>query len=289
MPRCRALRGRGRPAAASGLMRSATTMTPAARPSTATKTGVRAIRCRTVRIGGEGSDVDAASVHQPPIADDDHSRPSTVATRPEPGERLEVGRRPEAPSSSWRAAPTMAAASGCSRAALDGGGEVQELCLARRRRRARAAVTTGRPRSACRSCRRRRVSTRPARLERLATADQDPGFGGPAGPDHDRGRRGEAHGTRAGDDQDADRRDEREREAAAPGRAPARRRRSPRPGAGRAGTKTAADPVGERAGWAPWSPAPARPVARSGRARVSRPTRVARKTKLPVGVHASRR
>ena len=49
-------------------------------------------------------------------------------------------------------------------------------------------------------------------LERLAAADEDPGLGALPRPDHDRGRRGEAHRARAGDDHDADERGERERE-----------------------------------------------------------------------------
>ena len=54
----------------------------------------------------------------------------------------------------------------------------------------------------------------PARgLERLAAADEDPRLGALAGADHDRRRRGEAHGARAGDDHDADERGQRERQA----------------------------------------------------------------------------
>ena len=38
-------------------------------------------------------------------------------------------------------------------------------------------------------------------LQRFALAEQHAQFGGAAGADHDRGRRGQAHGTGAGDDQ----------------------------------------------------------------------------------------
>ena len=47
-------------------------------------------------------------------------------------------------------------------------------------------------------------------LERLAVADQDAQLGGLAGADHDRGRRGQAEGAGAGDDQDRDGRADRE-------------------------------------------------------------------------------
>ena len=48
-------------------------------------------------------------------------------------------------------------------------------------------------------------------LERLAAADEDPGLGAPPGPDHDRGRRGEAHRAGAGDDDHGDEGGERQR------------------------------------------------------------------------------
>ncbi len=50
------------------------------------------------------------------------------------------------------------------------------------------------------------VSSLWARLERLGRADQDAVLGALAGADHDRGRRGQAHGAGAGDDQHGARR-----------------------------------------------------------------------------------
>ena len=50
-------------------------------------------------------------------------------------------------------------------------------------------------------------------LERLATADEDAGLRATTGPDHDRGRRRQAHRARAGDDQDRDERGQGEGQA----------------------------------------------------------------------------
>ena len=47
------------------------------------------------------------------------------------------------------------------------------------------------------------------RLERIAAAEQHAHFGGAAGADHDRGRRGKAHGAGTGDDEHRNRIDER--------------------------------------------------------------------------------
>ena len=49
-------------------------------------------------------------------------------------------------------------------------------------------------------------------LEGLAAADEDPCLGTTTGADHDRGRRGEPHRARAGDDEDRDERGQRQRE-----------------------------------------------------------------------------
>ena len=51
------------------------------------------------------------------------------------------------------------------------------------------------------------------KLERLAATDQNARFGAVAGPDHDRRRSGQAHGARAGDDDDGDERHEGVRQA----------------------------------------------------------------------------
>ena len=60
-------------------------------------------------------------------------------------------------------------------------------------------------------------------LERLGVLDQHAGAGPAAGPDHDRHRRGQPEGTRAGDDQHRDGVDQRVRHAAARGRRRPRR------------------------------------------------------------------
>ena len=77
-------------------------------------------------------------------------------------------------------------------------------------------------------------------LERLAAADDDPRLGAPTGADHDRGRGGQAHRARAGDDQHADERGQGAGSGAARARPGTRRRTSARRPTMTIGTKTSA-------------------------------------------------
>ena len=149
-----------------------------------------------------------------------------------------------------------------------------------RRRARRPRPRAGRA-SACRSCRTRRCRRGPAVSSASPPRTRIPASAPLPGPDHDRGRRGEAHRARAGDDHDPDERREGEREAAAPGRPASRRRTSATRPRGRAGTNTSLTRSARR--WIgalePW----ARSTSSTIRARaVSRPTRVARITNEPV-------
>ena len=101
-------------------------------------------------------------------------------------------------------------------------------------------------------------------LQHLGALDQDAELGAAAGADQQRGRRGQAEGARAGDDQHGDRGGERG------GRA-ARRRRARTPSVATAsaittGTKTAGDPVGQPLHLRPCRSGPPRPAGPSGRA-----------------------
>ena len=136
----------------------------------------------------------------------------------------------------------------------------------RNRRRATTSSTTGRPRVSVPGLVEHDGVDLVGGLERLAAADEDAGLRAAPGPDHDRGRRGEAHRARAGDDEDRDERDqgvgqprlgtERHPDEERRGRddedeSGRRPRRSGRPGARSA----------------PSSPGPARRARRCGRAR----------------------
>ena len=115
------------------------------------------------------------------------------------------------PSSASRALRTIASPSGCS--------EPVSRAAARSRTRASSkpvagitVVTAGRPSVSVPVLSMTTVSMPPGGLERLAAPDEDARLGALARPDHDRGRRGEAHRARAGDDHDADEGREREGE-----------------------------------------------------------------------------
>ena len=138
-------------------------------------------------------------------------RPSTVGHRSEPGQRLEVRRGLEAELVLVRAGHD----GGCERmlrASLDRRGQVQELGLGHAVRG--YDVRDRRPSDGQRAG---LVEDDGAHVtgafERVATTDEDAGLGRAAGADHDRRRRGQAHGARAGDDEHGDGRDEPEREA----------------------------------------------------------------------------
>ena len=120
--------------------------------------------------------------------------------------------------------------------------------------------------------------------QRLAALDEDAVLGALAGADHDRGRRGQAQGARAGDDEhghrSASRRARREGRARGPTTARStkvapRRCRAPR-------ARRRRRPRRRAAGSAPWSPAPPRRAGRSGRAPCPCRPCVARKRKAPV-------
>ena len=118
-------------------------------------------------------------------------------------------------------------------------------------------------------------------LERLGVAEQDAGLGALAGPDHDRGRRGQAEGAGAGDDQDGDRVEQRQVE----GRRRAERRTRPRTSARRGRGRPGRSSRSRRrrgAGSAPASPGPRTTRRMILASTVPAPTRVARKVRVPV-------
>ena len=118
-------------------------------------------------------------------------------------------------------------------------------------------------------------------LERLAATDQDPGLRPASRPDHDGGRGGEAHRARTRDDDDADEGRQRERERAAPARTPATRGTCRRRRRGRSGRRPRRSDR-RVAGWAPCCPGPDSRGPTIRASAVSRPTRVARITNVPV-------
>ena len=99
-------------AAAVGRGASAMPITPAAWPSTATRTAVRPVGGQLVARGGQLAEVDAFALDQPAVAD--HTRrPSTSATAPWPGTFSKPGRGSVGDTARVGVA-TTASASGCS-------------------------------------------------------------------------------------------------------------------------------------------------------------------------------
>ena len=214
-------------------------------------------------------------------------RPTTVAARrPSRGRRVRRSprtRRPAwKPSSSSRARRDDRLAERDAREPrLERGREVQQL---RRRRRPDAgttAATSGRPRVRVPVLSKTTVSTRPAVSSASPPRMRMPASAALARPDHDRGRRGEAHGARAGDDQDPDEGREGEREARLRADQHTRRRTSATRARGPAGTNTSLTRSASR--WIgalePWARSTSSTICASA---VSRPTRVARITNEPV-------
>ena len=128
------------------------------------------------------------------------------------GRRIEAAHRRERDACARLAAATMAAASGCSLAALDAGGEPQHLVLVeawRRHDRDDLRLAFGQRAGLVDD---ERVDLLHA-LERLGILDQHAGLRAAADADHDRHRRGEAERAGAGDDQHAHGGDQRVGEA----------------------------------------------------------------------------
>ena len=118
------------------------------------------------------------------------------------------------------------------------------------------------------------------RLQHLGALDEDAELGAPARADHEGGRRGQAQGARAGDDQDRHRGGERG------GGAVGGSRRDPEPegGGGQGdddGDEHRRTPGRRGAAPGPCRSGPPRPGGRSGPARCRRPTRVASTTRRP--------
>ena len=86
--------------------------------------------------------------------------------------------------------------------ALDARPRSRARSAGRTRRRRPTAWTVGRPAVSVPVLSRTTGRHAVRHLERLAAADQDPRLGAATGPDHDGGRRREAHRARAGDDED---------------------------------------------------------------------------------------
>ena len=155
-------------------------------------------------------DVDALLGEVARAADEDAASVD-VARTPPPGDAVEVAGVGDldAALGAWR---TIASASGCS---------LPRSAAAARR----SSSSLGRSRHGLQDRDRRRAAGDRAglveddrgdplrMLERRAVADQDARLGALAGADHDRRRRGQAHGARAGDDQHGDRGRQRGRQA----------------------------------------------------------------------------
>ena len=229
-------------------------------------------------LAGERVDGDAALLEQPP-APDQHGRPVDRPGHAAPDDRLEALDPPE-PQLVLAGAPHDGLAQRVLGARLERRGEVQDP----RRLDAGSGHDAGHHRPA----QRERPGlvhddgVDPARgLERLAAADEDPRLRAAPGPDHDRGRRREAHGARAGDDHDPDERRQRERDPRLrapqePGRRTSPRRRPAPPGTNTSAIRSARRWIGALEPWARWTSSTIRARA------VSRPTWVARITNDPV-------
>ena len=168
-----------------------------ARPAR-TRCGPRLCSCAARAASAPG--VDAEFLHQARAAE---AQVAAVDLRRDAAARQRRARRGAAARDAFAARPrrSTARASGCS----------LPVCRRRRQRaatpssvaarRARRPPVAACPRSACRSCRRRRPSTRVRDLQRLGVLDQDAVARRDAGAGHDGRRRGQAQRAGAGDHQ----------------------------------------------------------------------------------------
>ena len=189
---------------------SATAIRPAAAPSTATNTTVPPSAAAVLAGSTSAARSTPRSVisRRLPTAT---SRPPTVPTDAASDDGLEPVDRLEAELALARP-PDDRLAEGMLGPGLERGREVQQL-----RRREPGGGHDGRDLGPAEGEGAGLVEDHgvdaPGGLERLAAAHEDPRLGPLPRPDHDRGRRGEAHGARAGDDHDPDEGREGEREA----------------------------------------------------------------------------
>ena len=255
--RARGGAGRRRPPPSPALGVSAMPRTATGRPSIGDEDRRPAVRGE--RVGGrvEGAGRLDASDSRNPARPTRTRRPSTTAGDALPGgrSRSAVRRRIVRP----RALDCLAHDRVGERmlgSALGRGGQREQLVLVQVRRRRRTTSVTRRPALGERAGLVEHDHPHGAEpLESLGVAEQDPGLGALARADHDRGRRGEPEGARAGDDQDRDGVEQREVERRLRPERAARRRTSARRGRARP-ARNSRSRRRRGAGSAPASPAP---------------------------------
>ena len=261
------------------LIGSATPSSPAARPSTATNITVCPCARSSAAAAASSPTATPSAVQQRRVAERRPRARRPCRARPcRCRSESPLPARPPARAPARRA--TIAAASGCS---------LRVSRLAARRSTSSSsnpgAATTrtsrGLPSVSVPVLSTTSVSTCSSSLERLGVLDQHARLRAAPGADHDRHRRRQAERARTGDDQHGDRVDERVRQARLGAEQPPddegerRRRRSPP-------ARSRPRPRRRAAGSARGCAAPRRPCCTICASSVSRPTRSARMTKLPV-------
>ena len=196
----------------SGLTVSATVITAASSPSTATYIGVSPRGGRRVGDRRQVGDVDAGAVHQRR-----RCRPAPGGRRRRRRGRARGRRRTRSSGGQRRGRASRAAVDDrlgdrVLAAGLGGATRREHLGLGPSRRSVVTPVRAGRAPGDGAGLVEDDGGEPPRLLERLAVADQDAELGGAAGADHDRGRRGQAEGAGAGDDQHRDRGGDRHRQ-----------------------------------------------------------------------------
>ena len=164
-------------------------------------------------------------------------------------------------------------------ALVDAGREAQHLVLGVARRRRRRASKAGLPSVSVPVLSTISVSTLRRFSIAAASRNSTPCVAALAGRDHDRHRRREAERARARDDQHGHGVDERRRPSSAPGRSRPQAKNVSSGDRDHADDEPAGDPVGHALHRRPACAAPARPSARSARARSATPTVSARMTR----------
>ena len=191
-----------------GAAASATPMTPAARPSIATRATRLAVGGERLGVRRHRGEIDARRLEQAALPTTDQRAVPRRACAPRPGPDANRSRGGERAARWRRQRARSPAASGCSELRSTAAAAASSAS-ADRPPTGTTSVTAGVPSVSVPVLSSTIVVTRAGALQRFAALDQHADLRASPGRDHHRRRHGQPHRARAGDDQDGDRRRDR--------------------------------------------------------------------------------